>query len=169
MDFALIVALKTAYEAEKEGMRSYLHFAKQTNVAGGKDMFIQLALDEVDHMELIQNFMESMLKGETFTTAEVPAGRLSKIAPDLQDASLQKIEASSVSDEQALKVAMEQELKAKEFYLDEAGKAESPVVKELFEKLAAVEQKHYDILQAELSFMQKDGFWFDAMEFSLEK
>jgi len=169
MNFALIGALKTAYEAEKEGMRSYLKYAKETKVSGGKDMFIQLALDEVDHMELIQNFMEKMLKGETFTTVEVPAGRLSKIMPDLQDASRQKIDKASVSDEQALKVAMEQEMKAKEFYLAEASKAEDNVVKEFFEKLAGVEQKHYDILSAELSFMMEDGFWFDAMEFSLEK
>jgi len=169
MNFALIGALKTAFEAEKEGMRTYLKFAKDTKVGGGKDMFIQLALDEVDHMEIIQKFMEKTLTGETYTNIEVPAGRLSKIMPDLQDASRQKIDKASVSDEQALKVAMEQEVKSKEFYLDEAAKAEDPAVKEMFEKLAGVEQKHYDILKAELDFMMEDGFWFDAMEFSLEK
>jgi len=169
MNFELIMAFKTAYEAEKEGMRTYLHFAKETNVAGGKDMFIQLALDEVDHMEMIEKFMEKTLKGETYTPVEVPAGRLSKILPDLDDASRQKTEKSSVSDEKAIKVGMEQEEKAKKFYLEEAGKADDSIVKAFFEKLAAVEQKHYDILSAELSFMQKDGFWFDAMEFSLEK
>lgn len=169
MNFELIGALKTAYEAEKEGMRTYLKFAKGTKVAGGKDMFIQLALDEVDHMEMIQGFMEKTLKGETFTPVEVHPGRLSKIMPDLDDASRQKIDKADVSDEQALKVGMEQEVKARDFYLAEAEKAEDPVVKDFFKKLAGVEQKHFDILQAELSFMQKDGFWFDAMEFSLEK
>jgi len=169
MNFELIAALKTAYEAEKEGMRSYLKFAKGTTVPGGKDMFIQLALDEVDHMEMIQGFMEKMLKGETFTPVEVPAGRISKIMPDLSDASLRPVEKASVGDEQALKVGMEQEQKAMEFYKAEAEKAEDAVVKEFFLKLAGVEQKHYDILSAELSFMMEDGFWFDAMEFSLEK
>lgn len=169
MNLELIGALKTAYEAEKEGMRSYLQFAKETGVSGGKDMFIQLALDEVDHMEIIQQFMEKTLMGQTFTSVEVPPGRLSKIMPDVQDASRQKIDKASVSDEQALKIAMEQEIKAKEFYLAEAAKAEDAAVKEMFEKLAGVEQKHYDILKAELDFMMEDGFWFDAMEFSLEK
>jgi len=169
MNFELILALKTAFEAEKEGMRNYLHFAKETKVAGGKDMFIQLALDEVDHMELIQNFMEKMLKGETFTPVEVPAGRISKILPDIADASLQKMDKASVSDGQALKVGMEQEQKAREFYLAEAEKAQDTVVKDFFNKLADVEQKHFNILQAELTFMEQGGFWFDAMEFSLEK
>jgi len=49
----LLMALKLAYEAEKEGLRMYLKLAKKCNVASGKNMFIQLALDEVDHMELI--------------------------------------------------------------------------------------------------------------------
>lgn len=134
----LLSLLKTAYEAEKEGMRNYLQFAKSTKVAGGKDMFIQLALDEVDHMELIQSFMEKTLKGETFTPVEVPPGRLSKIMPDLDDASRQPIEKGSVSDEQALKVGMEQELKAKAFYMEEAEKTEDNVVKEFLKNLQAL-------------------------------
>jgi rubrerythrin len=169
MNFEFIVALKTAYEAEKEGMRTYLNYAKATEVSSGKNMFIQLALDEVDHMEMIQDFMEKTLKGEAYTEVEVPKGRLAGFMPDIADISKHKTEKSSVDDEKALKAAMEHEKKAKEFYLAEADKAEAKEVKDFFLKLAEVEQKHYDILNAELSFMQEDGFWFDTMEFSLEK
>lgn len=169
MNFELIGALKTAYEAEKDGVRTYLDFAKKTEAAGAKDMFIQLALDEVDHMELLQNFMEKTLMGQTYTTVEVPEGRLAAIRADIDDASRKKLAPSEVSDEQALKIAMEQEIKAKEFYLAEAEKAEDQAVKDFFTKMAGVEQKHYDILSAELNYMQNSGFWFDAMEFSLEK
>ncbi|MCD8491264.1 MAG: hypothetical protein LRY51_04880 [Geovibrio sp.] len=48
-------------------------------------------------------------------------------------------------------------------------KTDNLQAKKLFTDLAAVEQKHYDILQAEIQFIQQDGFWFDMMEFSLEK
>jgi len=169
MNFEFIMALKTAYEAEKEGIRTYLGYAKQTKVSSGKDMFIQLALDEVDHMEMIQNFMEKTLKGEAYTEVDVPKGRLAGFMPNVSDVSNHKTDESSVSDEKALKVAMEHEKKAKDFYLAEAEKAEIQEVKDFFLKLAEVEQKHYDILNAELSFMQDSGFWFDTMEFSLEK
>ncbi len=131
-------------------------------------MFVQLALDEVDHMEMLQDFMEKTLTGMPYTAVEVPAGRLSAIRADVEDASRQKLEPSEVSDEHALKIAMEQELKAKEFYLAEAAKAEDANVKAFFTKMANVEQKHFDILSAELNFMQNSGFWFDAMEFSVE-
>ncbi|MGA1863113.1 ferritin family protein [Deferribacter thermophilus] len=168
MSNELLKALKTAYEAEKEGLRTYLKFAKQTKVSSGKNMFIQLALDEVDHMELIERFTNQIMEGQKVEVIEVPKGRLSKFMPDVKDVSLQKIDKAELGDEEALKIALEHERKAYEFYKSEAAKAESPEVKEFFEKLAEVEEKHYNIIQAELDTIRNDGFWFDTMEFSVE-
>jgi len=168
MSNELLKALKTAYEAEKEGLRTYLKFAKQTKVSSGKNMFIQLALDEVDHMELIERFTNQIMEGQKVEVIEVPKGRLSKFMPDVKDVSLQKIDKAELGDEEALKIALEHERKAHEFYKSEAAKAESPEVKEFFEKLAEVEEKHYNIIQAELDTIRNDGFWFDTMEFSVE-
>ncbi|MGE4318535.1 MAG: tRNA isopentenyl-2-thiomethyl-A-37 hydroxylase MiaE [Deferribacterales bacterium] len=167
MSISMQKALKTAHEAEKEGMKNYLKYAKATKYVNGKNMFIQLALDEIDHMELIEQFMEKALKGEKITSVDVPKSRLAKFMPDLKD--IKKAEKADVSDSDALKVALIHEEKASKFYLDEAAKAEDPELKAFFQKLADVEQKHYAIIKAELDFMQEDGFWFDAMEFSLEK
>lgn len=162
-------ALKTAHEAEKEGLKSYLKYAKDTTVVSGKNMFIQLALDEMDHMDMIEGYMDKALAGEMFTPVTVPAARISKFMPKVSDASRKKTEKSSVGDETALKIALAHEEKAKNFYKDEAEKTNDAELKAFFTKLSEVEQKHYDIIQAELDFMQQDGFWFDAMEFSLEK
>jgi len=164
----LLEALKLAYEAEKEGLRSYLKYAKQTKVGVGKDMFIQLAADEIDHMELIEKFKENILSGQPIESIEVPKGRLSKFMPNVSDASLQPVDKGSLGDEEALKIALEHEKKAMEFYKKEAEAATDPKVKEFFGKLADVESKHYSIIEAELSFLTKDGFWFDTKEFSLE-
>jgi rubrerythrin len=169
MNLELLQALKTAHDAEVEGMRSYLSFAKQTQVAGGKNILIQLAMDEIDHMELINKFMERMLKGEVYQTVDVPKARLDKFMPKVADASLQKMDRADVGDLDALKIALAHEEKARLFYLDQAQKTDNLQAKKLFTDLAAVEQKHYDILQAEIQFIQQDGFWFDMMEFSLEK
>ncbi|BAI79843.1 rubrerythrin domain protein [Deferribacter desulfuricans SSM1] len=168
MSNELLKALKTAYEAEKEGLRTYLKFAKQTKVLSGKNMFIQLALDEVDHMELIEKFTNQIMEGKPLEVIDVPSGRLSKFMPDASDASLQKVDKAELGDEEALKIALEHEKKAHEFYKEEASKATSPEVKEFFEKLAEVEEKHYNIIQAELDTIRNDGFWFDTMEFSVE-
>lgn len=169
MSKQLLEAFRLAATAEKEGMRAYLNFAKNTKVDSGKNMFIQLALDEIDHLELIQTFIDKTFQGEEYTPAPVPAGRVSKFMPDVDDASRQKADKAHVEDEEALKIALEHEEKAKNFYTEQAGLTDNAEVKELFEKLAKVEQKHYDIIKAELDFIRQDGFWFDVMEFSLEK
>lgn len=164
----LLEALKLAYEAEKEGLRTYLKFAKQTKVGLGKDMFVQLAADEIDHMELIEKFRDNILAGQPIESIEVPKGRLSKFMPNVSDVSLQPVDKGSLGDEEALKIALEHEKKAMEFYKKEAEIATDPKVKDFFKKLADVESKHYSIIEAELDFLLKDGFWFDTKEFSLE-
>ena len=167
MSIGMQKALKTAHEAEVEGMKNYLRYAKATKYVNGKNMFIQLAMDEIDHMELIQKFMEKSLKGEPILPVDVPASRLAKFMPNIKD--IKKGDKAEVADTDALRIALAHEEKAKDFYLAESANAEDPELKAFFKKLADVEAKHYDIIKAELDFMAQDGFWFDAMEFSLEK
>jgi rubrerythrin len=88
--------------------------------------------------------------------------------PNVNDASLQPVDKGELGDEEALKIALEHEKKAMEFYKKESANTTDPKVKEFFEKLADVESKHYNIIEAELNFIKKDGFWFDTKEFSLE-
>ncbi|ADR18713.1 ferritin family protein [Calditerrivibrio nitroreducens] len=167
MPTELMKALKTAYEAEKEGLRAYLKYAKQTKVGTGKNMFIQLALDEIDHMELIEKFTEKIMAGQPIEQVNVPKGRLSKFMPSTKD--LKLAEKSELADEDALKVALTHEEKAMNFYINEASKATDPKVKDFFNKLADVEKKHFEIIKAEIDFMSRDGFWFDTQEFSVEE
>lgn len=168
MSQKLLEALKTAYEAEKQGLRTYLNYAKQTEVGAGKDMFIQLALDEVDHMELIEKFSADITEGKSISNIDVPAGRLAKFTPDADKASLNKVEKATMNDQEALKVALDHEKNAEEMYEVLAKEETDPEVKRFFEEMAAVEEKHYQIIQAELDYIRQEGFWFDSTEFSLE-
>jgi len=51
--------------------------------------------------------------------------------------------------EEAVRIAMERETKAREFYLACAGIVADPGVKKMFEFLAREEAKHYDLLERE--------------------
>lgn len=168
MSTALMKALKTAYEAEKEGLRAYLKYAKQTKVFTGKNMFVQLAMDEVDHMELIEKFIEKTMAGQPIEHITIPKGRLSKFMPTTKDLNQKVMEKSSLGDEDALKVALAHEEKAMNFYIEEAKNTSDPNAKNFFLKLAEVEKKHFEIIKAELDFVSSDGFWFDTQEFSVE-
>lgn len=51
-----------------------------------------------------------------------------------------------------LKYAMDREKEGQKFFLDNAERFTSPISKALFEKLAAVEQEHYDFLKEQLDY-----------------
>ncbi len=51
--------------------------------------------------------------------------------------------------EEAVKIAMERETKAREFYLVCAGIVADPGVKKMFEFLAKEEAKHFELLEKE--------------------
>jgi len=51
--------------------------------------------------------------------------------------------------EEAVRIAMERERKAREFYLACAGIVTDPGVKKMFEFLAREEAKHFDLLERE--------------------
>ena len=51
--------------------------------------------------------------------------------------------------EEAVRIAMERERKAREFYLTCAGIVGDPGVKKMFEFLAREEGKHFDLLERE--------------------
>jgi rubrerythrin len=55
----------------------------------------------------------------------------------------------NITPEAAVKLAMEREQRANEFYRDCAAVVKDPGVKRLFEFLSAEEQRHHDLLQRE--------------------
>lgn len=168
MSNKILEGLKIAYEAEKQGLKAYLEYAKQTKVGAGKNMFIQLALDEVDHMSLIEKFSSDITKGKSFTNIQIPTSRIEKFSPNIDKAQLCKVDKATIDDETALKVALDHEKNASNMYVELAKETTEPEVKKFFEDMSEVEEKHYQIIQAELNFMRQEGFWFDTLEFSLE-
>lgn len=67
----------------------------------------------------------------------------------------------------ALKVGMEAEKQSIELYGNGARLASDPGAKALFQKLARVEQGHYDLLEEEYDWLKKSGAYFTLHRFSL--
>ena len=49
-----IKALKTAIEVEDNGLVTFLKFARRTKDITGKNMFIRLAMDELEHRQILE-------------------------------------------------------------------------------------------------------------------
>jgi len=168
MSEKLLSALRTAIEIENSGLETFLKFAKQTKDETGKNMFIQLALDEHQHRLILDKQLNKLLENGAWQAVEVPKSTIETIAPSIREKT-QKIKGQSgLAEVDALNTALDLEKKAAGFFRDQANIVDEPAAKDLFNRLAQWEDTHYDIIQAELDSINNTGFWFDIPEFRMD-
>jgi len=76
--------------------------------------------------------------------------------------------AEGQSEIEALRIGMELETKAVEFFTRSASGMEDAEAKEIFEKIAEEERFHYDLLLAQHDSVTGSGFWLDSSEFQMD-
>ena len=161
-------ALKLAIEAEKEGLESYLRYALQTKATQGKDMFLQLALDEVDHMNLLEEQFNHLTQTGNFRPKELPKTLLERIRPKVAKRQLKISGETGLSAIDALKTALEHESKAVRFYQDFYANTTDAAARGIFARMIEMEEAHVEIIQAEIDSISGSGFWFGISEITLE-
>lgn len=167
-DFDAIKALQTAQEAEKKGLITYLNFAYQTKDTTGKNMFILLSMDEFNHLQILETQQKSIQEKECWLSIDIESSLIEKIVPELDKKELKVKGEKGLDQVSALKTALELENRAIQFYEVQAKNATEPRAKEMYQRLTEMERAHYDLVRAEIDYIEKTGFWFDIREFSLE-
>ncbi len=163
-----IEALKTALGIEDNGLITYLRFARETPNEFGKNMFIQLAIDEYEHRRALEKQYSGLIEKGAIQFIKLPQSTIEKIAPTIDPGRLKTVAKSSLNDSDALKTALNLEKKAAEFFRGKADKMSEPEAKELFLRLATWEDSHYHIIQAELDSINNTGFWLGIPEFQMD-
>ena len=164
----LLKILKTAIEVEDNGLETFLKFAKQTKDETGKNMFIQLALDEHNHRMILQKQLDKLMTGKKWETVEIPKSEIEKLSPMIREKQQRTRGESGLAEVDALNVAMDLERKAAKFFRDQAELIDDQEAKNMFYRLAEWEDSHFDIIQAELDSINNTGFWFDIPEFRMD-
>lgn len=139
--------LLTAIRAERDGAHFYLMAAQTCEDPKGKEVFQQLAGEEVDH----QRFLYAQYKALQ-ETGHTDQGTKLKRKLDLMDES--PIFSLKIKDRlnqahfemTALSIGIQLELSAMNFYKEAAAEAEDPQVNALFEELSDWESGHYHAL-----------------------
>ena len=168
MSAELVNALKTAIEIEKNGLVTFLKFAKQTKDETGKNMFIQLALDEDEHRSILEKQLNKLLEDGVWQEVEVPKSAIERVAPKIKEKT-QKIKGQSgLAEVDALNAALDLERQAAKFFREKAELVDEAAAKDLFNRLAEWEESHFDIIQAELDAINNTGFWFGIPEFQMD-
>ncbi|MDK9698876.1 MAG: ferritin family protein [bacterium] len=161
-------ALKLAISAEKEGLESYLKYALKTEEKTGKDMFLQLALDEVDHMNLLEEQLLHLEETGNYRPKDLPKTLLEKIRPHVAKRAVKISGEQGLSALDALKAALEHEAKAVRFYQDFYYHTDDVAARGIFGRLVEMEQAHVDLIQAEIDSITGSGYWFGISEITLE-
>ncbi len=163
----LVSILETGIELEKKGLGAYLKFAHQTKSMTGKNMFVRLASDELEHMKILEKIRDAKLAGRAIRKPPLPMKEINAMLPKLGKKQFLKEADEGLSDINALKTALEMEKKSTNYYRKIAKQEKDPKIVELAEDLAKWEEFHYDLLQGEIDFIENSGFYFSLMEFQM--
>ncbi len=161
-------ALKKAIMVEKEAMKKYLEYAKATKILSGKNMFITLALDEWDHMSLLEKQLESISGSNKWHSAEIPKSEIELLVPKLKETRTKSDRESGIGDIEALTTALTEERVANEYYMKQAGLMSDAAAKQMYLRLAEMEDAHYRIIEAEIDSIHGNGFWLGIPEFTMD-
>ena len=78
-------ALKTAIAAEKKSLQNYLEFGLKTDDASGKNMFLRLASDELEHMNILERQSHNLQECGDWLKIEIEPSDVEMIVPRLDE------------------------------------------------------------------------------------
>ncbi|MHC4131954.1 MAG: ferritin-like domain-containing protein [Planctomycetota bacterium] len=148
-----------AMEKEKEAEGLYRELAEKTNNEGFANIFIMLADEEAVHYRIVEE-----MKNEV--PVELSESEILPNAKNIFKGMSRKKEAFEIETDQLelYKKAQGIEQTSRDFYLEKAGEVEDAFQKEVFEKLADQEQKHYLLLDNIIELVVRPEQWLEDAE-----
>ncbi len=155
----LLEGLREAMQAERYGHTFYKTAAMNTDDPTGREVFLQLAREEMEHFEFLSAHYKSLvdhgklaedtkLHGHAEVDPQSPIFS-EKLRDHIKDAHFEM---------SAIAIAVQLELNAINRYRELAAKAEIPEVKRFFEDLANWESSHYKAFLNQQQLLQ-DDYW----------
>jgi len=133
--------IQFAIEKEKEAILFYENASTQEPYSGGKETFLEFAMEEKKHKALLEGFLKGDKKLGDYKFKWVPDMKRSDYMVDL------KYEKGMAYPEM-LRLAMKREEKALQLYNELASKAEKSEFVKVFKMLSQEEAKHKLKLEA---------------------
>lgn len=140
--------LKDCILHEKEGMDFYLKAAKSVESQSARKAFEVLAQEEISHIRSLYEVYEGNELGELEEFLKSPPSIESEIIKDLE-ASVGK----ETNDRRAMELALRLEEENRDNYRRFAEETDDPDVREVFERLAVDEDRHYQVVESEYAHL----------------
>ncbi len=159
--------IQEAIKLEINGQAFFNQAAEITRNELGKKMFVHLAKEEVKHLEAFSRLFSSVIKSDEWKK-QVEREQLKGPSAVIEELAQRMKRAEGQSEIEALRIGMELETKAVEFFTRSASGMDDAEAKEIFEKIADEERFHYDLLLAQHDSVTGSGFWLDSSEFQMD-
>ena len=159
----VLEALWKAIQVEEQGYQFYQMTAERTGDPKAREVFKQMAQEELRHKAFLASRYRSYEKNgtmEPLSTQERDSLALDSFGQIFSEEFRQRIAGRNV-EIAALGIGILLEKNAFTFYEEAATRASDPTLKKLFEELAAWEKQHYQVLLDEESTIKED-YWTDA-------
>lgn len=165
----LIEAVKFAIQMELDGKAFYLDAAKNSGNQVGNELFSWLAVQEDHHRQTFENIYQAIVDKKGWTHEAVKPAKGVKLGTIFAEAIKQSgndIKAKKEEIEAAV-IAMDMELKSRDYYKKQADRSETAEEKNFFNTIAAEEQGHYLGLVDYKEYMTDPVDWFTRTEHHL--
>lgn len=160
-------AIRGAIQLEIDGQKFFNHAADVTENDNGKKMFMWLADEEVKHLEAFGKLFSKILKGDDWKKY-IRGDNGNTEAPLITKLKAGTKEGSGKIELDAIRIGMELEKNAIQFFQDASRKADDPVASRIFNQIAEEEKFHYDILQSQYDSVTNSGFWMGSADFKMD-
>lgn len=165
----ILTVAREAIRLELNGRSFFEHAAARTHNELGKKMFEKLACDEMGHLKAFgQLFAVHIGSNDWKRYIEEEEKGLSSVIEALKARVEKQENEERASELEAIRIGMELERKAIDFFEKSANESSDLKAKEIFNKICDEERLHYDLLQAQYDNVTQSGFWFDIAEFRMD-
>jgi rubrerythrin len=154
-------AIKTAIQMEKDGYSFYKKAASQTTSEMGSSIFESIANDELLHLEVFEKMFKNIVGKDEWNELVNSSKKYSNINVFPKDLKGSDDKNLDITDLDALRIAMDSEKEAIDFYTKIREKLNNDQVIEIINEIIEQEKKHYRIFEGEFHHINSTGYWFD--------
>ena len=161
-----IEALQFAAQMEVEGKEFYQQASQKSDNKLAKELFQNLADEEDVHRKKFEEIYETLRKGQGWPDVEPPSEQGKRLKPIFAQATKElgsKIKVAE-SELEAIKTAMDMEIKTYDFYHSRGEQSTLPLEKRFYQALSAEEREHHLVLLDSYEYLTDPAGWFTSKE-----
>jgi rubrerythrin len=161
-----IEVLQLAVRMEDDGKKFYQKASRKSSNKLAKELFRQLAREEDIHRKKFVEIYKAFKRGQNWPDVEPPSEkgkRIKSLFAEATKALGSRFEVAE-SEFEAIKIAMDMEIKSYDLYYSRSKESTLPVEKQFYQTLAGEERGHHLALLDSYEYLSDPTGWFTKKE-----